>query len=206
MNYTDLKAAITSFLNNTEAEFTADRDTFIKLGERRIYTNFELPAAEKNATSTTTQSDRFLSIPSDVISISTLSTVISNVHAPIRQKGKGFIREAYPNVSSSAEGTPVFYEVYDHNSIQLGPVPDASISVELTYQGVPTSIVSASTTWLGDNFEQLLLYASLAEGYIFMKGDADLLAQYEARYSEEVLKVNANVVKKAAGGNRYERA
>jgi len=204
MNYTALKAAITSFLNNTEAEFTADRDTFIKLGERRIYTNFELPAAEKNATSTTTQSDRFLSIPADVISISTLSTVISNVHAPIRQKGKGFIREAYPDTSST--GTPLFYEVYDHNSVQLGPVPNASISVELTYQGVPTSIVSAATTWLGDNFEHLLLYASMAEGYIFMKGDADLLAQYEARYSEEVLKVDANVVKKAAGGNRYERA
>jgi len=204
MNYTDLTARITAFLNNEEAEFAANKDIFIKMGERRIYTTFELPAAEKNVTGTMTGSNRFMSIPSDVISISTMTTVVSSVHTAVRQKGKGFIREAYPDVSS--EGLPLFYEVYDHNSVHLGPVPDTNYSVELTYQGVPASIVDDATTWIGDNFEDLLLYASLVEGYIFMKGDADLIAKYDERYQEEVLKLNANVVKKAASGNRYERA
>lgn len=204
MNYTELVAAIKSFTNNLESEFVANIDTFIKLGEKRIYVTLDLPCDNKNVSGSMSDGNRFLSIPDDVISIQTMNIVASGVYSAVRQKSKSFIREAYPD--TTATGQPLFYSIYDHNSVELGPVPDASYSVELTYHGLPTSIVNASTTWMGDNLEDALLYASLAEGYTFMKGDADLIQRYEERYQEEIMKIDARVVKRAMAGNEYERA
>ena len=66
----------------------------------------------------------------------------------------------------------------------LGPTPDASYAAELHYYYYPQSIVTAGTSWLGDNFESVLLYGTLREAYNYLKGEADLTAQYEAKYQE----------------------
>jgi hypothetical protein len=57
-------------------------------------------------------------------------------------------------------------------------------SVELHYYYYPESIVTASTTWLGDNFDSVLLYGSLLEAYTYMKGETDVIANYTQRYQE----------------------
>jgi hypothetical protein len=132
-----------------------------------------------------------------------MTVVDSNVHYPVRQKAKGFIREAYPDVTD--EDRPVYYCFYDHNTVELGPVPDQNYSVELTYRRCPASIVNTSTNWLGDNLGDALLYASLVEAYTFMKGDEDILALYEKRFQEEMMKADAKVAKRAGAGNLYER-
>jgi hypothetical protein len=69
-------------------------------------------------------------------------------------------------------------------SFILGPTPDAGYSVELHYYYYPESIVTASTTWLGDNFDTVLLYGTLVEAYTYMKGETDMLALYDGKYKE----------------------
>jgi hypothetical protein len=59
--------------------------------------------------------------------------------------------------------------------------------MEMHYFAYPTSIVSAGTSWLGDNFDEVLLYGALLEAYTFMKGEADVIANYQKRYDEAIL-------------------
>jgi hypothetical protein len=66
----------------------------------------------------------------------------------------------------------------------LGPSPDANYGAELHYYAYPESIVTAGTSWLGDNYSPVLLYGSLVEAYVYMKGEADMLAAYQAKYQE----------------------
>ncbi len=202
MNYTELKAALTSWLENEGTSFASNRDLFIQLGERRLHMALELPSAQKSATTTLVIGEEYLQLPSDVISILDLALVQSGVHTHLRKKEEGFIREAYPTVATT--GTPLFYSVFDHNTALLGPTPDATDTVEITYHGVPTSIVSAATTWLGTNCERALLYAALLEGYVFMKGDPDMIKKYEDSFREEVTKMSALVARKAHDSDMFE--
>ena len=105
------------------------------------------------------------------------------------------MREAYPTPTDT--GTPKYYALFgptvsgstisNELSFILGPTPDAAYSAELHYYYYPQSIVTASTTWLGDNFDTVLLYGSLVEAYTFMKGEADMIALYEGKYKEALM-------------------
>ena len=101
-----------------------------------------------------------------------------------------FIRESFPSTGSLSWALPTHYSQFDQNTLLLGPTPDNAYGVELHYYYYPESIVTAETSWLGDNFEDVLLYGSLREAYIYMKGDADLVSAYEAKYTQalELLK------------------
>ncbi len=202
MNYTSLTAAITAFLENTGVSFAANKDLFIQLGERRIHMALELPSARKNATSNLVNGEEYLQLPSDTIAVLDIAIVTASVHTHLRKKEEGFIREAYPTVTSTA--TPIYYSVFDHNTLLIGPTPDSGYGVEITYHGVPNSIVTDSTTWVGDNCERALLYASLAEGYRFMKGDPDVMDHYEKAFQEEIIKMNALVAKKAHDNDMFD--
>ena len=100
-----------------------------------------------------------------------------------------FIREAYPNPLQRAK--PKHYAIFGPNSgnenelvFIVGPTPDAAYGMELHYYYYPESIVTAGTSWLGDNFDTVLLYGSLVEAYTYMKGEADMMALYNGKYQE----------------------
>lgn len=195
MNYTELSQAVTDWLENAAPTFISNKDLFIQLGERRIHMALELPAARKNADTTLIAQEPYLQLPADVIMVLDLAVVVAGVHTLLRKKEEGFIREAYPDPTAYA--TPIFYSIFDHNTLLLGPTPDAADMAEMTYHGVPESIVTANTTWLGTNCYRALLYGAMAEGYRFMKGEADMIAEYDKAFEEEVVKMNALVVRKA---------
>ena len=103
-----------------------------------------------------------------------------------------FIRQAYPNPLQRAK--PKHYAIFgprstDPNELTfiVGPTPDAAYGVELHYYYYPESIVTASTSWLGDNFDTVLLYGSLVEAYTYMKGEADMMALYDGKYKEALV-------------------
>jgi hypothetical protein len=64
----------------------------------------------------------------------------------------------------------------------VGPTPNTSYKAELHYYYYPESIVTASTTWLGDNFDSALLYGTICEAYTYMKGEADMVKLTQDRY------------------------
>jgi hypothetical protein len=181
MNYAELVAEIESY---TENQFeTTDIDTFIEQAEQRIYNSVQLPALRKNVTGNVTASNKYLSAPTDWLATFSIAVIdAAGNYTYLLDKDVNFIRSAYPQPTDT--GLPVYYSLFDQNTFLLGPTPDASYNMELHYYYYPASIVTAGTTWLGDNFDSTLLYGSLLEAYTYMKGEPDVIANYQKRYDD----------------------
>ena len=169
-----------------ENEFaTDDINTFIKQTEQRVYNAIQLPAIRKNVTGSVTTGNKYLTCPSDWLATFSLAAVSTgNEYTYLLDKDVNFIRESFPDTDAAFYGVPQYYAQFDQDTFILGPTPDAAYSMELHYYYYPESIVTASTTWLGDNFDSVLLYGSLLEAYTYMKGEADVIAGYQKRYDE----------------------
>lgn len=185
MNYTQLVNEIQSYTENTFQ--TVDINTFITQAEQRIYNSVQLPALRKNVTGTMTTGNKYLAMPTNWLATFSLAVInADNEYLYLLNKDVNFIRQSFPDTDSDFYGVPQYYAVFDNSAFILGPTPDASYNVELHYFYYPESIttVVGGQTWLGDNFSSTLLYGSLLEAYTYMKGEADVIANYKARYDE----------------------
>lgn len=193
MNYAALSTAIQSYTENYETNFIANIPVFVAQAEQRIYNSIQFPSLRKNMTGTVTSTTPYLSAPNDFLSSYSLAVIDADGnYSYLLNKDVNFIREAYPKASDT--GLPKYYALFGPTvsssvistelSFMLGPKPDATYTVELHFFYYPESIVTASTTWLGDNFDTVLLYGSLVEAYTFMKGEADMMALYDGKYKE----------------------
>jgi len=162
---------------------TEQIDTFIQQAEQRIFNTVQLLDLRKNVTGNVTAGNKYLSVPSDWLANFSMAVVDNDGNYEyLLNKDVNFIRQAYPNPNDT--GLPYCYAYFDENSYILGPTPDDDYTVELHYFYYPPSIVDAGTSWLGDNFDSVLLYGSLLEAYTFMKGEADVMTEYQKRYDE----------------------
>lgn len=162
---------------------TEQINTFIQEAEQRIFNTVQLLDLRKNVTGNCTAGNKYLSVPSDWLANFSIAVIDGDGNYEyLLNKDVNFIRQAYPNPSD--QGLPYCYSYFDENSYILGPTPDANYEVELHYFYYPQSIVEAGTSWLGDNFDSVLLYGSLLEAYTFMKGEQDVIAGYQKRYDE----------------------
>jgi len=183
MTYSELKSLIQNYLQNTETQFVSDLPSIIKQAEERILKTIQLPVFRKNVSGTLTSGNEYLSTPTDFLDNFSLSFTSSGSQTFLLFKDVNFIREAYPN--SSTTGTPKHYALFDDGTFIIGPTPDSSYAVELHYFYRPASITAgedSGTTWLSDNAENALLYGSLLEAYIYMKGEPDLISVYQQRF------------------------
>jgi len=194
MNYAALVTAISDYTENTFP--TADMNTFIKQAEQRIYNTVQFPSLRKNMTGTVTANNKYLSCPEDFLSPYSLAIITAaGAYEYLLNKDVNFIREAYPTPTDTA--IPKYYALFgptvsgstisNELSIILGPTPDATYTVELHFYYYPESITTAVNTWLGDNFDTVLLYGSLVEAYTYMKGEADIVALYDGKYKEALM-------------------
>lgn len=198
MNYTELKAAIREYTENSSLT-DSDLNTFIRQAEQRIYNTVQLAYLRKNVTGSLSPSNKYLSAPDDFLSTYSLAVINSSgEYSYLKNVDVNYIRQVYP--SPTATGLPKYYAIFgptttstsnppltNELSFILGPTPDLSYGVELHYYFYPESIVTANTTWLGDNFDSVLLYGSLVEAYTFMKGEQDLMGLYDTKYKEALL-------------------
>ena len=177
-SWTDSTGTGTVTLTSTE-----QINTFIKEAEQRIFNTVQLLDLRKNVTGNCTSGNKYLSVPTDWLANFSLAVIDGDGNYEyLLNKDVNFIRQAYPNPNDT--GLPYCYAYFDENSYILGPTPDANYAVELHYFYYPPSIVDAGTSWLGDNFDSALLYGSLLEAYTFMKGEPDVIQQYQKRYDE----------------------
>ncbi len=191
MTYTEL---CTNIADVCEQTFSAGQlALFAQQAEQRIYNTVQLPALRKNVTGTLTLGNKYLSAPTDFLSVFSLAviTAATGAYTYLIDKDVNFIREAYPVPTST--GTPKYYAVFGPRSdaatelsLIVGPTPDAAYAVELHYNFYPESLVTASQTWLGDNFDSALLNGCLVEAIRFMKGEADMVALYESMYNQSI--------------------
>jgi len=188
MNYAQLVVAVSDYTENTFE--TVDMNTFIQQAEQRIYNSVQFPSLRKNVTGATTAGNKYLACPDDFLSVYSLALVdASGNYEYLLNKDVNFIRQAYPNPNDTA--MPKYYALFGPQytaatelSMILGPTPDATYVAELHYYFYPESIVTAGTTWLGDNFDSVLLYGTLVEAYTYMKGEADMALAYNTKYKE----------------------
>ena len=212
MTYTELVTAIQTYTENqfpdtyladgTAVTSTQQINRFIEQAEQRIYNNIQFPSLRKNVIGTITVNNKYLVCPNDFLSVYSLAIYPygGGRYTYLLNKDVNFIREAYPN--STDTGTPKHYALFgpattnaaapaitNELTFILGPTPDTTYSAELHYYYYPESIVTASSgqTWLGDNYDSVLLYGCLVEAYTFMKGETDLIALYEQRYKEALM-------------------
>ena len=202
MNYAALSAAIQDYTQNYEQEFVANIPVFIQQAEQRIYNSVQFPSLRKNVTGSVSASNKYLSCPNDFLSVYSMAIITgvtggnlnTGSYEYLLNKDVNFIRQAYPTPNDT--GVPKYYALFgptvsgatisDELSFILGPTPDAAYDVELHYYYYPESITVAADgqTWLGDNFDTVLLYGSLVEAAIFMKSEADMMGYYETKYKE----------------------
>lgn len=193
MTYTELVNAIKAYTENYDADFEAYIDTFIRQTETRVYNSVQIPALRRNVTGLLTAENKYLSAPTDFLAVYSMAVVdLDGQYHYLLDKDVNFIREAYP--SPSDLGLPLYYGIFGPTVINdavtteltfiLGPTPDEGYTVEMHYYYYPDSIVTAGTTWLGDNFDPILLYGSLREAYLFMKGEVDIIQNVDAKYNE----------------------
>jgi hypothetical protein len=195
MNYTQLSNAIQAYTENTEANFIAEIPVFVQQAEQRIYNTVQFPTLRKNVIGDVSLTTPYLSAPDDYLATYSLAVIdAAGNYEYLLNKDVNFIRQAYPNASDI--GLPKYYALFgptvtgstvtNELSFILGPKPDLNYQVELHYYYYPTSITTSSSgqTWLGDNFDTVLLYGSLVEAYTYMKGEADVMAIYNTKYQE----------------------
>lgn len=190
MNYAELSAALVAYTENTGQDFADNIPTFVQQAETRIYNTVQLTSLRKNVTGVTTANNKYLSAPSDFLSVYSIAVVDgAGEYQYLLDKDVNFIRAAYP--IPTATGVPKYYALFGPQSTNeteisfiLGPTPGTAYEVELHYFYYPESIVTAGNTWLGDNFDPVLLYGSLIEAYTYMKGEQDLMQLYNQKYME----------------------
>lgn len=184
MNYTELKTQIWNYLQTNDNGLGGLTDTIIRQAEERIVRSVQLPFFRKNVTGTMTAGVKYLTQPSDFLSVYSLAVIDGTSEYYLLPKDVAFIREAYPD--SSYESTPKYYGIFDENTFILGPTPDSNFGAELHYYYEPASIVDTGTSWLGDNAENALLYGCLVEGYTVLKGEVEVMQVYVDRYNDAI--------------------
>jgi hypothetical protein len=205
--YTENQFPVVYLASGGTVSATTQIDTFITQAEQRIYNSVQFPSLRKNVTGQTGAYNAvsnpramYLSCPIDFLSTFSLAVVTADGQEFLLNKDVNFIRQAYPKATDT--GVPKYYALFgptttnsltpaitNELSFILGPTPDVVYDVELHYYYYPVSITDTDNnptgrTWLGDNFDTVLLYGSLVEAYTFMKGDADMLALYNQKYME----------------------
>jgi len=195
MNYAALSAAIQAYTENTETDFVANIPVFVTQAEQRIYNSVQFPSIRKNMTGVVSTTSTYLSAPDDYLASYSLAVIDADGNYEyLLNKDVNFIRQAYPKATDT--GLPKYYALFgptvsgstitDELTFILGPKPDANYTVELHYYYYPESITVAADgrTWLGDNFDSVLLYGSLVEAYTYMKGEADMMGLYNQKFME----------------------
>jgi len=199
MNYTQLKQLIQDYTQNYESTFVADIPTFVEQAEQRIYNSVQFPSLRKNVTGAITQYNQYLATPNDFLAPYSLAIypVSGGPYLYLLNKDVNYMRQAYPDPASY--GQPKYYALFgptvtsgvitNELTFILGPTPDTAYTAELHYYYYPVSIADtvnnpSGTSWLGDNFDTVLLYGSLVEAYTFMKGEQDMFTIYNQKYTE----------------------
>ena len=216
MTYNELFIAVKNYLQNdfpantwtdvagtgvTTSGGTAQINTFITQAEERIYNSVQLPPLRKNVTGVTTSGNKYLSSPADFMSVFSMAVIDGDGNYEyLLNKDVNYIRAAYPNPAST--GLPQYYALFgptvvtsvitDELSFILGPTPDAVYNIELHYYAYPESITVAADgrTWLSDNYSPVLLYGTMLEAYVFLKGEQDMMAVYKGKYDEALAQLN----------------
>ena len=184
--YSTLVQAIKDFTEYTETSFVTNINTFIQNCEERILYSVDLDVFRKNVTGSASTGNQYVAVPSDFRAPFAMNITSAGSKVFLLNKDVEYLQEYNP---TGATGIPKYYSIFDVDNFILSPVPNTNFPLELHYYYKPQSIVTAGTTWIGDNAEQALLYGSLFEAYTYMKGEPEILNLYNQRFAEALTRL-----------------
>jgi hypothetical protein len=192
MNYSQLVTQVNDYCENSFP--TDNMNVFIRQAEQRIYNTAQPANLRKNVTGSLSSGNKYLGCPSDFLSVYSLAIYPASGSGDflfLLNKDVNFMREAYPNPATT--GKPKHYALFGPQSNDInelafivGPTPNAAYMAELHYYYYPESIVTATNTWLGDNFDSVLLYGTICEALVYMKSEADMMTVANERYVQAI--------------------
>lgn len=200
MNYIELRSSIQDYLENRETSFVNMIPNIVQRAEQRIYNDAQLPVLKAQTTISTVANTNTVTVPNDLITVYSFKVQSGTMFSDMFMRDADYIRAMYP--STADVGVPESYGIVNHNTYILGPTPAAVYTLHLDYMRYPTSIVTASTTWLGDKYEAVLLAACLLEGAVYSKLDPNDIANYDQAYAAS-LQGLANVGIKVSRQNKF---
>ena len=184
--YITLVQAIKDFTEYNETSFVSNINTFIQNCEERILYSVDLDVFRKNATGSASTGNQYVAVPSDFRAPFAMNITSAGSKVFLLNKDVEYLQEYNP---TGTTGVPKYYSIFDVDNFIIAPVPNANFPLELHYYYKPQSIVTAGTTWIGDNAEQALLYGSLFEAYTYMKGEPEILNLYNQRFAEALTRL-----------------
>jgi len=187
MTMAQLTQAMQDYLANAETSFVNNIPIMVRQTEQRIYNSVQLPVMRKPSSGLQTSATvRTVTAPIDLLAPYELFIVdASNIRHAVINKDMSWMWEAFPN--PTVTGMPDFYAMQDAATICFSRIPDQTYPIELTYYAYPTSLVDVmpgNTTWLSQYYDSVLLYGCLVEGYIYLKGEPDLIQAYDTKFKE----------------------
>lgn len=185
LTYAQLTQAIKDYTEVDQETFNNNIPNFVRNTELMVNNTVQLPAFRRNVTGQATELFQYLNLPSDFLSLFSLAVIDpQGNYNYLYQKDVNYIREAYP--FPTAIGEPQYYGIFSSTALILGPTPDENYNMELHYYAAPVSIVDAGTSWLGENYPSVLLWGSLYEAYVFLKGEADMIQSSQQKFQEHM--------------------
>jgi len=187
VNYGELKTLVKQYLEVDETTFNDNIGQFVRLCEDDIYRQVQLQDLMETATSNVVPDSPFLGLPDDFLSAYSLSVLVGDEVQYLTSKDHSFIKEAYPSITF--RGVPRFYAFFDEKTLVLGPTPDIDYQVEMNYFYEPASLSAgddSDETWLSVNGESAILFGTIVQGYIYLKGDQDVMKQYQEQYTQAI--------------------
>jgi len=191
LTYAQLVTAVSDYTQNTFD--TTDMNTMIQQAEQRIYNTVQLANLRKTSSTALTPSVNTFNAPTDLLSVYSFAVInASGNYVYLLNKDPAFMQEAYPNPATT--GIPKHYALNGPSSpvtqlqFILGPTPSSALVTNLSYFMMPESIVTATTTWLGEHFSSALLYGTLCEAGVYMKSGMDdgMYKLYQERYVQAI--------------------
>jgi hypothetical protein len=188
--YAELKTAIQDYTENQETTFVNHLDDFIDGAEERILKSAQLMFFRKNVTGSLTSGNKYLAVPTDFLAPFSLSIVSDSSTEFLLYKDVNFLQSYTPNPTTT--GAPKYYAFFDISNFVVAPTPNDDYVAELHYFYRPNSLTAGAdsgTTWLSVNAPRALLYGALLEAYTFMKGEPDVIQQYEKMFVEAASRI-----------------
>lgn len=188
MTKDELYTLIQQYLESEETTFVDNIDIFVGLAEEDIYKQVQLLELRKNSTSNFTANSPYLATPSDFLAPYSMAVIDgTGAYTFMMDKEVNFMREAFPSPTDT--GVPRYFSMFDHNTFIIGPTPASAYQVELHYFYEPPSIstlAGGATTWLSTNAENALLFGSIYHGYVYLKGDQDVITSYKEQFQKAI--------------------
>lgn len=203
MTFAELQDAIQEWLENYEASFVSNLPVFVRNAETRIYGVLQPPTVQAEQGGTFISPVATITKPPGYRAANEFRYVAGGRTVFLLQKDPTFLREAFP---TTAAGAPRYYADINETQLLVAPAPDSNYSYTLGYNRLPESITVAigGTSWLGENYEQLLLYASLVEAATFMKEEPDVIGNYDKMYLD-ALATTTGIANKLTRQDSYRK-